>query len=169
MLKISVFLFTAIWAVVLIAATPINQEKKLTQTQKPFPAIVLRVYDGDTVLVRYNGLKWLIRLWGIDTPERKQTGGKKATKYLISLIRNKMVKVIPVKSGKYGRLIAKLYYRKVFVNLEMVKAGHAWWYKQYAPNAKEFEKVQKEAKAKKLGIWANDNPVNPSKWRHSRN
>jgi endonuclease YncB( thermonuclease family) len=169
MKKSITYLIVMILAVVLTAAKSKEQKPDSTATkQEAFKAAVLRVYDGDTVLVRYNGLECLIRLWGIDAPESKQTDGKEATKYLLSLIKSRTVKIVPVESGKYGRLVAKIYVKNKHVNLEMIKAGYAWWYKQYAPDAKDFEKAQEEAKAKKLGVWANDNPVNPSKWRYGR-
>lgn len=163
--KVIIYLLILILAVVLSAAKPSKQNLTHASTQQPFNAAILKIYDGDTVLVRYNGLRCLVRLWGIDAPEHKQTGGREATKHLAFLLKNKKVKIVPVKIGKYGRLIAKVYYGKVFINLEMIKSGHAWWYKQYAPKAKEFKKAQQDAKLHKRGLWIKQNPIEPRIWR----
>jgi micrococcal nuclease len=42
-----------------------------------FNGAVARVVDGDTFYL--SGIKPSIRVWGLDAPERKQTGGTKAT------------------------------------------------------------------------------------------
>ena len=165
--KVIAFLFVLVLAAVLTAAKP-NEPNPTATKQKMFLAAVIRIYDGDTVLVRYNGLRCLVRLWGIDAPERKQSGGKESIKYLVSLIKNRTVKLVPVESGKYGRLIARIYKGKTFINLEMIKAGHAWWYKNYAPNAKELEKAQQNAKLHKCGFWQNPNPIEPRIWRQTK-
>lgn len=135
------------------------------QSLKPFAGFVCWIKDGDSVLIRSNGHKVEVRLWGVDAPEYKQQGGKEALRFLIKLIKGKNVKVVPVESGKYGRLIAKIYYGKKYVNLEIIKAGHGWWYKYYALKAKDFEQAQEEAKKAKRGLWAADNPINPREYR----
>lgn len=164
--KMITYSLILILAVVLTAAKPNEQDLNSTVTMhKSFLAAIIKVYDGDTILVRYDGLKCLVRLWGIDAPEHKQTGGREATKHLISLIKNKTVKIVPVKSGKYGRLIAKVYVKDKFINLEMIKAGYAWWYKDYAPKAKKIEKAQQNAKLNKRGLWVEPNPIEPQIWR----
>jgi hypothetical protein len=52
---------------------------------------VTLIYDGDTFLMQ-DGLKSVeIRLWGIDAPEYKQSGGR-GTKFLIRLIKTDLSK-----------------------------------------------------------------------------
>lgn len=79
---------------------------------EPFTARVLRVYDGDTILVLSFGRKIKIRLWGIDTPEHDQPHGKAASLFLRKLISNRNIYVVPVANGNYGRLVARLYKSK---------------------------------------------------------
>ena len=55
---------------------------------------IVKITDGDTVhVLQTDHTKEKIRLAGIDAPERKQPHGKKATRYLASLIGNKLVTV----------------------------------------------------------------------------
>jgi endonuclease YncB( thermonuclease family) len=61
-----------------------------------------RVTDGDTITVTQNGFKTTIRLVGIDAPEkarkkheRGQPFSQASTKYLVSLVLNKYVDMVP--------------------------------------------------------------------------
>jgi micrococcal nuclease len=73
-----------------------------------------------------------IRLWGIDAPEKTQDFGQKSKENLSNLVFSKEVKVDIKRKDRYGRHVGKIYLQNVYVNLEMVKAGFAWYFKQYA-------------------------------------
>jgi endonuclease YncB( thermonuclease family) len=129
---------------------------------------VTRVKDGDSFLVRSNGLVYEIRMYGIDAPESRQEGGKAAKKALHKLISGKTVKIEAVSTGAYNRIIGKVYVGKKYVNLELVKSGNAHWYKRYAPNDKELQDAEQSAQKSKSGIWSSDTaPVSPEKFRHN--
>ena len=64
-----------------------------------------------------------IRLAGIDAPERKQPHGKKATKYLASMVGNMLLTVEYDKRDRYGRIVGKIEYKGLDVNLEMVNVS----------------------------------------------
>jgi endonuclease YncB( thermonuclease family) len=51
------------------------------------------------------------------------------------------------------------------VNHEMVKEGWCWWYRMYAPADTALEKLEREARAAKKGLWADPHPVPPWEWR----
>lgn len=131
-------------------------------------AVVVRVIDGDTLLAKQDGKYIRVRLYGIDAPEKKQAGGKGATQALSKLVNNKEIKIVSFGKDKYERTIAKIYCGRKYINLEMVKSGHAWWYKKYAPKAKDLEEAEKEARSKKLGVWKNK-AIQPEKWRRLKN
>lgn len=51
-------------------------------------------------------------------------------------------------------------------NLEQVKAGMAWWYRQYAKeqapkDREDYEGAEFNANVWRLGLWADKNPVPP--------
>lgn len=82
-----------------------------------------RVVDGDTIVLMD---KTLVRLHGIDTPERDQPYGKQATGALDALIETKVF-VEEKDTDRDGRLVGVLYTADgLNVNLEMVCSGHAW-------------------------------------------
>ena len=53
------------------------------------------------------------------------------------------------------------------INVEMVKEGYAWAYKEYlkSPYASEFLDAEKEARDKRLGLWKQANPQPPWEFR----
>lgn len=68
------------------------------------------------------------------------------------------------------RRICKVLVTGVDANLEQVKAGMAWHYKQYAneqsPRDREdYEIAEFNAKMRRLGLWADKNPIPPWDWR----
>jgi len=51
------------------------------------------------------------------------------------------------------------------LNWGQLNAGLAWWYRKYAPDDPILERLEEEAKAEKLGLWAYKNPMPPWEWR----
>ncbi len=126
---------------------------------------VIKVSDGDTIHVQLKNKDVKVRLYGIDTPESKQEYGEDATKLLASLIDGKTVTIYVMDEDKYNRLVCKVFYQGKYINLVMVQEGAAWWYKKYAKKDVEFEIAEKWAKDNKIGLWKNDKPMAPWKWR----
>lgn len=130
---------------------------------------VLWVQDGDTVaLTASNGLWFRVRLWGIDAPESDQPGGQAALTELIRLVGRKQVTVDIKDRDRYGRLVGVILYRKRDINLEMLRLGQAWHYRQYAPKAARYADAELEARRKKLGLWAEADPIAPWEWRREQ-
>jgi endonuclease YncB( thermonuclease family) len=126
---------------------------------------VIRVKDGDSFIMRSGGLTYEVRMYGIDAPELKQPYGKQSAKALRSYIQNKNIKLISTGDDHYGRMIGKAYIDKAYINLKMVKQGHAHWYRKYAPKDKNLKEAEQSARKSKRGLWSRKNPVPPSKWR----
>ena len=77
---------------------------------------VKKIIDGDTFEInRRIGSSRIIRLAGVNTPEKNQFGGRKATNRLKGLIGGKSVIIVPV--GKsYGRIVANVRHKRESVN-----------------------------------------------------
>lgn len=125
------------------------------------------IHDGDTVTINAkNGTWFKVRLWGIDAPELDQPGGKEAMLELIQLIARKTVTVSVKDRDRYGRIVGVITYRNRDINREMIQRGHAWYYKQYAPDQKSYADAEQAAKEKKAGLWKSENPpIPPWDWR----
>lgn len=130
---------------------------------------VVRIADGDTVSVLDDRQKQhRIRLFGIDTPERDQPHGQNAKRALEKLVDGQRVDIVIVDTDSYGRTVGTLYFDATNINAAMVGAGHAWWYRYYAPHERLLENNEAQAREKRLGLWSKSNPVPPWDWRRGR-
>ncbi len=129
---------------------------------------VKKVIDGDTIVVKVKKKSIKIRLYGIDTPEKKQEYGKKATKALKKLLSNKTVQVYVVDKDRYGRSVGKVFSKGEYVNAALVREGAAWWYKKYAKKDIDLEIAEKWARQNKIGLWKSENPIAPWKYRKKK-
>ncbi len=143
--------------------------------------IATAVSDGDTFkLGTLEGTKLRVRLYGIDAPEREKinlrTGmiskhgqpyGEEAFGALKSKISDKKVRVDIIDIDRYKRMVGIVNLNGRNINLEMVKEGWAWAYREYLerPYASEYLDAEKEARDKRLGLWQQYNPRPPWEFR----
>ncbi|PIN00966.1 Micrococcal nuclease [Handroanthus impetiginosus] len=111
--------------------------------------------------------KYRIRLRGIDAPESKMPFGLEAKEELAKIVQNKCLRILVFDEDRYGRSVGDVYCNGIFVQELMLKKGLAWHYKAYDQRP-EFEKWEKEAQAKRVGLWSSSNPEMPWEWRKDR-
>lgn len=127
---------------------------------------VAAVTDGDTIEVMRDGMLVRVRLNGVDAPERKQLYGSETTQFTSELVLNKSVIVRVKDADRYQRLVADVILEDGrSLNQELVKAGWAWWYEEYAPMDELLQRLQREAQALKKGLWQQENPTPPWEFR----
>ena len=126
---------------------------------------VLRVVDGDTIDIDYNGKKERIRLLCVNTPEsvhpdKKQNipMGKVASDYAKKRLSDQYVDLEfeGRKRGNYGRLLAYVILDGNNFNLELVKQGLSPYYTKYGLSEKydiEFRAAERYARDQGLHIW----------------
>lgn len=132
---------------------------------------VIGVSDGDTgTVLDGTNKQWKIRLLGIDAPEKKQAFGNRSKQSLSALVFNRLVVVDYSKKDKYGRTVGKILVGGVDANLEQVRTGMAWHYKKYQSEQSEADQIayaqaEEQARAGKLGLWRDAEPMPPWDWR----
>jgi len=128
---------------------------------------IVGVSDGDTVtLLDDSNRERKIRLARIDAPEGGQAFGAKSKEALSKLCYGKRVKISISTKDCYGREVATIYdLAGKDINSEMVKIGFAWWYRKYAPEDSQLERIEREARENKYGLWKDKKPIPPWKWR----
>jgi endonuclease YncB( thermonuclease family) len=132
---------------------------------------VIRIADGDTVTVLDAAIiQHRIRLQGIDAPESHQAFGTQSKRTLSDMIFDKEVTADCDKTDQYGRLVCKILLAGKDINLEQIKAGMAWHYKEYereqSPEDRElYARAEDEARAARRGLWRDPNPTEPSEFR----
>lgn len=140
-------------------------------------ATVVKVVDGDTITVSFNGNSETIRIIGINTPEtvdpRKtvECFGKEASaktkEYMSNSSNTVWLEADPTQGDrdKYQRLL-----RYIFINNDttdygktMIATGYAYEYTYNTPYKYQlaYKQAQKDAESKKLGLWADNACAGP--------
>ena len=95
-----------------------------------------------------------VRLGEIDTPEsNSQPYGTHARQTLSDLAYNQPARVVVQDTDRYGRTVGRVYVGGTDVNVEMVRQGAAWVYRQFAKDP-SLDRLEAPAKAAKRGLWA---------------
>ena len=81
----------------------------ISHAQSSIQGKVVGVADGDTITVLQNSKQYKIRLYGIDTPEKKQDFGQKAKQFTSSMVFKQHVKVVVYDTDRYGRTVGVVY------------------------------------------------------------
>ncbi len=143
-----------------------------------FPAVVVRVIDGDTIVCRVGHRDEHVRLIGVDAPESQPNEkhfrdarrdrrhkpeeliemGRESADFLTRLLpAGTLVGLEPDVQGrdKYGRVLAYVWKGDAMVNAELLKAGMAM-VMTIPPNvryADEFHRLQQQARKRRAGLW----------------
>ena len=144
---------------------------------------VMKVTDGNTIVIRLTKEKssFICRLYGIDAPEtpqytskgtRKKPGqpyGEEATITLKRMILEQTVEVTLIGPKKHNGAICRIEKDGIDVNLEMVRLGYAWAYKQHLKQPHSFYYIgaERDAREQRLGLWQDKNPTPPWEFRRS--
>ncbi|MGF7479068.1 thermonuclease family protein [Campylobacter concisus] len=138
--------------VVFIVATPLFA----------FSAKVIKISDGDTITVLSGKEQTKVRLYGIDTPEKKQDYGQRSKQFLASLVAGQVVEVEPKGKDRYRRTLGIIHYKGQDINAQIVLNGYAWAYVKYS---RIYVDQEKTARENKRGLWQSSNPTPPWEWR----
>ena len=138
-----------------------------------FSGLVIKVIDGDTIIVLDGAKKRKVRLVGIDAPELKQNFGFKSKQELSGLIDKKWVKILSNSEDRYKRVLGKVIYKNIDINLSLIKLGMAWHYKKYKKNQSKKDQVEyayneKFAIESQIGLWRDNNSIAPWDWRRGK-
>jgi endonuclease YncB( thermonuclease family) len=67
---------------------------------------------------------------------------------------------------RYGRLVGDVYLLSGWhLNHELVGAGLAWWYEQYAPKDLQLASLQLAAQRARRGLWSDPQAMSPWTFR----
>ncbi len=160
-----------------ISASAANPQKKAaastpppaSPSPTPAPTLypVVRVVDGDTIIIAKDGTNVTVRLIGLDTPEivdpRKQVQcfGKEASDEAKKILAGQSVQIETDPSqdtyDKYGRLLAYIFLPDgTNFNEHMIAEGFGYEYTYHLPYRYQsaFKAAEVRARTNMLGLWA---------------
>ena len=136
------------------------------QSTNNLPCVVVRIYDGDSVMIKPEGAKAgrKARLYGIDAPEPNQSFGPTAEARLRELVRNRVLRFTFMGEDNYGRPLIKIFADDTEVNLELIREGMAWHYDRFDATP-SYAAAHAEAREHKRGLWIDPKPIMPEEFR----
>ena len=143
-------------------------------TARAFPAEVVSVHDGDSITARRVGAQrekpHKVRVYGIDCPELGQPFGEEARDLAQRMLGGKTVEIVPAQKGKsYRREVGGIVLVSDMLVIQdaLVSAGLAWVDDRFCklPVCDLWRLHQREAKAARRGLWADEGAVPPWTWR----
>ena len=156
------------WLLVLLVALALPAAAEILEGH------VIHVSDGDTITVLNSKHQQLrVRIAAIDAPERQQPFAKRSQEHLSEFVRRQLVVVEWYKKDRYGRLVGTVYVKGVDVGLEQLRAGLAWHFKRYEneqtpEDLARYSAAENDARARRIGLWQDKEPVPPWEWRRLR-
>ena len=130
--------------------------------------MVVRIIDGDTIVVQVNGHLETVRFIGVDKPETKdprkpvEDFGKEASRFTASLVKGQQMRLEIQTSltsrDRYGRLLAYVFRQSdnLLVNKEIIRQGYGHAYVKYPidqARMAEFRAAEQEARVHERGCW----------------
>lgn len=131
-------------------------------------AVVLRVFDGDTLLVELGGREERVRLIGVDTPEIEredvaaQPFADEATAFVRGLVDGRSVTLRADPSSRdrdvYDRLLRYVILADGRVlDAEIIRSGLGFAYTRFPyERMEDYVALEREARAAERGVWAPD-------------
>lgn len=132
---------------------------------------ITKIHDGNTFWVKLSdGEIDSVKFYGIDCPELDQQYGVASKEHLESQL-HREIEMKYKGRDRNNYMLAIVTYttkkdEKVNLNEELLSKGYAW--KNKYTDDKKYEKLEKQARKDKVGLWRNSNPVPPWEYRKQK-
>lgn len=138
------------------------------RSDKTLVGKVTGVKDGDTIVILVDGREVVVRLEGIDCPEKTQAFGSKAKAFTSSLVYGQNARLRISYYDRNKRAVGMVWLSDGrLLNTELLKAGMAWHYKKYNDNPR-WAALERKARRQRLGLWSDPHPIEPRLYRKNR-
>ena len=132
------------------------------------PGRVLRVIDGDSLVLEVRGAQHRIELAGIDAPELNQPWGGSAARRLHDMLTGAFVVVTAQHPGSAGTLSGSIELKDRDVALDLLYEGLGWSTVSQDPQDDRnhpYDRAEREAREAQRGLWSEERPIPPWQWR----
>lgn len=136
------------------------------QISYSFAGTVMKIIEGDRLVILHKGKKVNVRLSDIDCPEEGQAFSKESKQFAAMLVFAGPVRVHVKELDSKGQAIGEvvLMDKGLSLNRELVKAGLAWWQWKNTDDAR-YGDLEEAARKMKVGLWQSENPIPPWEFR----
>ena len=137
-------LFVVVWGLLLLTLYQCGEEITTAQDaeliiveDEILVCDVIRIIDGDTIVVQMHGVELSVRVLGVDTPERGQDGFVEAGAFTSDFVRAQVILIGESGSGaierdRFGRILAYVHnVAGMDLSAALITSGHAIVYTKY--------------------------------------
>lgn len=156
--------------IIIILVRNYEQKQHITTAQDSRTnAQLVRVVDGDTIVVNINGDEEKVRIIGINTPESVKPNspvecfGKEASIHITELLNRPgglIIEPDPTQNtrDRNGRLLAHIFVGDINIGQQMIADGYAYEYTYRIPYIyeSEYRTAESEARNNNRGLWSPD-------------
>jgi len=130
---------------------------------------VVKVLDGDTLLVQLGKRHVRVHLSGVDAPEIDQPWGRQAANALSQMVLNQSVDMGPLRKDGFNRMTTIVFVGEEEVGAAMIRDGNAWADRD-ALRASDASLCDVEARAREArrGLWSLPAPQRVAPWEYRR-
>ncbi|MDJ0738174.1 MAG: thermonuclease family protein [Gammaproteobacteria bacterium] len=138
------------------------------------PGRVLRVIDGDSLVLELRGAQHRIELHGIDAPELNQPWGGTAAAQLQRRLAGAFVVVTRHAVDRANRTVGSIRVHDRDVALDLLSGGLAWSTVPLPDGATDsrpphpYTRAERQARDAGRGLWSDAAPIAPWEWRRRR-
>lgn len=127
---------------------------------------VLEVLEGDTMIVRLDGRRTKVRLYGVDSPDKGQNYFKEARDFTTKLALEQYGLIRSYGEDHKGVLRIEFVFKDgKNLNRKVVGAGWGWWTDRYDEATFDLKVLENEAKFYRHGLWKDMHPIPPWDYR----
>ena len=149
-------------------------EPRQTQLSQAGQAIELvRIFDGDSAIVRYEGETLHVRIAGIDAPEKGQPYADESRDRFVAFLKSPTARIDILKKDVFRRWLVRIEVNGEDLGETLLSEGHAWFFRRYqsdlSPEVRSrYDRAERDARARKRGLWQDSEPVAPWDYRASK-
>lgn len=147
--------------------SPASGRTEIARVPKEFTGKVTRVFDGDSLEVRYRGLLMPVQLFAVDAPELGQPFGSSARDYVHTACLGKSVTIYGRRVVGESLLAIVRVNGKGVLNELLLNEGIAWFDRPHGRSAR-LARLEANARRTRRGLWKAQSPVAPWIWRQKR-
>jgi endonuclease YncB( thermonuclease family) len=132
---------------------------------------VTSITDGDTLKVLDPEKREItVHLYGIDAPEKNQPYGLQAEEFLAAQLQNRIIDIEETAGEQQHKAVAIIMHSGSNVNEMLIRSGYAWVDRKGCSGdfCATWINYEEQAKANRLGLWKEQEPVAPWKWRKEK-
>lgn len=134
---------------------------------------LVRIFDGDSALVRVEGETLHVRLVGIDAPEKGQPHADASRDQFVDYLKAPSARLEILKRDVFRRWLVRVEVEGQDLGEKLLSDGNAWFFRRYQADLspemrRRYDRAERDAQMNKRGLWQESSPMAPWDYRATK-